>query len=47
MRIRKSSTPEPIHDEIYRTLQILPKIMEPVKTWAPALVTIVNQYHRN
>jgi transposase len=36
LRIRKSSTPEPIHHEIYRTLQIPPEIMKPVKTWAPA-----------
>ncbi len=35
LRIRKSSTPEPIHHEIYRTLQIPPEIMKPVKTWAP------------
>jgi transposase len=35
LRIRKSSTPEPIHHEIYRTLQISPEIMTPVKTWAP------------
>ena len=34
LRIRKSSTPEPIHHEIYRTLQISPEIMTPVKTWA-------------
>jgi transposase len=36
LRIRKSSTPEPIHHEIYRTLQLSPAIMTPVKTWAPA-----------
>ena len=36
LRIRKSSTPEPIHHEIYRTLRIPPEIMKPVKTWAPA-----------
>jgi transposase len=36
LRIRKSSTPEPIHHEIYRTLQISPDIMKPVKTWARA-----------
>ena len=36
LRIRKSSTPEPIHYEIYRTLRIPTEIMRPVKTWAPA-----------
>ena len=36
LRIRKSSTPEPVHHEIYRTLQIPPEIIKPVKTWAPA-----------
>jgi transposase len=36
LRIRKSSTPEPIHHEIYRTLQIPPELVRPVKTWAPA-----------
>ncbi len=35
LRIRKSSTPERIHHEIYRTLQLSPEIMKPVKTWAP------------
>jgi transposase len=36
LRIRKSSTPEPTHHEIYRTLRIPAEIMMPVKTWAPA-----------
>jgi hypothetical protein len=36
LRIRKSSTPEPIHYEIYRILRIPPEIMKPLKTWAPA-----------
>jgi hypothetical protein len=36
LRIRKSSTPEPIHREIYHTLQIPHEVMKPVKTWAPA-----------
>jgi len=36
LRIRRSSTPEPIHLEIYRTLHIPPEIMKPVKTWAPS-----------
>jgi len=35
LRIRKGSTPEAIHREIYRTLQISPDVMKPVKTWGP------------
>jgi len=35
LRIRKGSTPEPIHREIYRTLAIPPEVMKPVRTWAP------------
>lgn len=35
LRIRKPSTPEPIHREIYQTLQIPPEVMKPVKTWVP------------
>ncbi|MGH7325950.1 MAG: IS1634 family transposase [Candidatus Rokuibacteriota bacterium] len=36
LRIRKSSTPEMVHREIYQTLRIPHEIMRPVKTWAPA-----------
>jgi len=35
LRIRKGSTPEAIHREIYRTLKIPQEVMKPVKTWAP------------
>ncbi len=35
LRIRKGSTPEAIHREIYRTLEIPHEVMTPVKTWAP------------
>ena len=35
LRIRKGSTPEEIHRDIYRTLQIPHEIMKPVKTWTP------------
>jgi transposase len=35
LRIRKASTPEVIHREIYRTLQIPHEVMKPVRTWAP------------
>ena len=33
LRIRKGSTPEPMHREIYETLQIPLEVMVPVKTW--------------
>jgi transposase len=36
LRLRTSSTPEAIHHEIYRTLQIPSEVMKPVRTWAPA-----------
>ena len=36
LRIRKSSTPEPIHREIYQALQVPHEVMKPVKTGAPA-----------
>ena len=36
LRIRKTSTPDAIHREIYDTLRIPSEIMKPVKTWAPA-----------
>ena len=35
LRIRKTSTPEATHREIYRTLQISSEVMKPVKIWAP------------
>jgi transposase len=33
LRIRKASTPEPTHRQIYETLQIPPQVMKPIKTW--------------
>jgi transposase len=33
LKIRKASTPDPIHRDIYRVLQIPPEIIKPVKTW--------------
>ena len=33
LRIRKASTPDDAHREIYRLLQISPEVMKPVKTW--------------
>src|SRR3990172_1327708 len=34
LKIRQASTPEPIHREIYRTLQIPHEVMKPVRTWS-------------
>lgn len=34
LKIRKPSTPEPVHREIYRTLHIPPEVMKPVRTWS-------------
>jgi Transposase DDE domain len=36
LRLRKASTPDDIHREIYRVLQIPHEIMKPVKTWTAA-----------
>jgi hypothetical protein len=33
LRIRKGSTPEPQHRDIYRVLQIPSEVLRPVKTW--------------
>ena len=33
LKIRKATTPEPVHKEIYATLQIPIEVMQPVKTW--------------
>ena len=33
LRIRKGSTPEAEHKEIYKTLGITTEVMKPVKTW--------------
>lgn len=33
LKIRKGTSPEPIHREIYSTLQIPAEVMRPVKTW--------------
>ena len=39
LKIRKGSTPEPRHKEIYETLKIPSEVMKPVRTWARAVVT--------
>lgn len=33
LKIRKASTPDALHREIYRVLQVPPEVMKPVKTW--------------
>ena len=33
LKIRKATTPEPVHKEIYATLKIPLEVMKPVKTW--------------
>jgi transposase len=33
LKIRKATTPEPVHREIYATLKIPLQVMKPVKTW--------------
>jgi len=33
LKIRRGTTPEPIHREIYSTLEIPTEVMKPVKTW--------------
>lgn len=39
LKIRKGSTPEPRHKEIYKTLRIPVEVMKPVRTWVRAIVT--------
>lgn len=39
LKIRRGTTPEPTHREIYRILQIPEEVMRPVKTWEPPVVT--------
>ncbi len=39
LKIRRASTPEPRHKEIYATLHIPSELMKPVKTWVRAIVT--------
>lgn len=36
LKIRKGTTPEPVHKEIYATLKIPAEVMKPVKTWHEA-----------
>jgi transposase len=39
LKIRRASTPEPRHKEIYKTLHVPAEILKPVKTWVRAIVT--------
>ena len=39
LRIRRGSKPEPVHQEIYKTLGIPGEAMTPVRTWTPYTVT--------
>jgi len=39
LKIRRGSTPEPRHKEIYETLHIPAEVMKPVRTWVRAIVT--------
>ena len=36
LRIRKSSTPEPAHRDLYEKLAVPPEIIRPRKSWTPA-----------
>jgi hypothetical protein len=35
LNIRKATTPEPVHRDIYATLRIPAEVMKPMKTWHP------------
>jgi transposase len=39
LKIRRGTTPEPTHREIYRLLGIPEEVIRPVKTWEPRIVT--------
>jgi len=39
LRIRKGSTPEPVHREIYEMLDLSPQLMKPKRTWTMAPAT--------
>ena len=34
LRIRKGTTPEPNHRELYELLGVPPEVMQPIKTWS-------------
>jgi len=39
LRIRQGSTPEPVHREIYQTLQIPAQVMRPIRKWTTSIGT--------
>ena len=42
LKIRKATTPEPVHKQIYATLRMPLEVINPVRTWhdeVPAIVT--------
>jgi hypothetical protein len=43
VKIRRSTTPEPIHRKTYSTLKIPTEIMKPVKTWLEPSPRRVNE----
>ncbi|MGH2359101.1 MAG: IS1634 family transposase [bacterium] len=45
LKIRKGATPEEIHRDIYRTLEIPDRVMRPVRTWCREPKGIVTQSH--
>ena len=46
LKIRKGTTPEPVHKDIYTTLKMSAEVMKPVKTWHEDS-PIVTEYNRN
>lgn len=43
LKIRKATTPEPVHKEIYATLQMPMEVMKPVRTWHDEVPEIVTE----
>ena len=43
LKIRKATTPEPVHKQIYATLQIPMEVMKPVRTWHDEVTEIVTE----
>lgn len=45
LAIRKGSTPEPTHRDIYRVLRIPHEVMKPVRAWSPGVGTTARYSH--
>jgi hypothetical protein len=43
LKIRKATTPEPVHKQIYATLQMRLEGMKPVRTWHDEVPEIVTE----